>query len=428
MESIGSFVSDSHVPDEVLEHSKMAFANWLAVAIHGAHTEEGQRLISFAQDFGTGKYPLIGTRTKSPPQIAALVNGANGHIDDYDDTHLKTVTHPATPVIGALISCVKEDTTVRDFLEAIALGSEIGIRVALLLGPSHYNQGWHSTATTGIIGAALGAARLLPLNPEQTVNAGALASLQPIGLRVAFGTSGKAFQVGTASESGYLCAKAAQFDVDAPRDALENRVGLRIISTDFDPAQLNTLGSKWHFLDDIFKTYPCGIVAHPLIDAGRSLFKDHVTRGKIEKVIATVNPLVIDLTGISRPRTSLEIKFSSRYLLALALVKGNVVIEDMGSPSSREILELADKVELIADSAVPTDSCFLKVIFGSNETVTTSVKGIASEPADKVWNRLREKFESCVKPWLKDSSSVWKNWLEIDIDSSINDFIRSLGR
>lgn len=426
LESIGSFASASHVPDEILEHTKMAFANWLAVTIHGAQTTEGQKLVAFAQDFGSGKSLLVGTNIHSPPQIAALVNSANGHIDDYDDTHLQTVTHPSTPVIGAVLSCIEKNTTVRDFLEGIALGSEIGIRVALLLGSSHYNRGWHSTATTGVIGAAVGAARLLSLDAEKIVYAGGLATLQPIGLRTAFGTMGKAFQVGAASESGYISAKGSQFGLDAPRDALENRVGLRIISTDFDPGQLSTLGSEWHFLDDIFKSYPCGIVAHPLIDAGRSLFKDCSKRGKIERIIATVNPLVIDLTGISRPHTGLEIKFSSSYLLALAIVKGNVTIRNMESPSSQEILELSDRVELVPDTNVATDSCNLEVIFPSNETVATSVKGIASGTAEEEWNKLKEKFENCVDPWLKDSSSVWKDWTRIDMDSPILDFIRSM--
>jgi 2-methylcitrate dehydratase PrpD len=35
---------------------------------------------------------------------AALLNGISSHIFDFDDTHLKTVIHPAGPVASAILA------------------------------------------------------------------------------------------------------------------------------------------------------------------------------------------------------------------------------------------------------------------------------------------------------------------------------------
>jgi 2-methylcitrate dehydratase PrpD len=35
---------------------------------------------------------------------AAFVNGVSSHIFDYDDTHLKTIIHPAGPVVSAILA------------------------------------------------------------------------------------------------------------------------------------------------------------------------------------------------------------------------------------------------------------------------------------------------------------------------------------
>jgi 2-methylcitrate dehydratase PrpD len=35
---------------------------------------------------------------------AALVNGITSHTFDFDDTHLKTIIHPAGPVASALLA------------------------------------------------------------------------------------------------------------------------------------------------------------------------------------------------------------------------------------------------------------------------------------------------------------------------------------
>ena len=47
---------------------------------------------------------MIGRDERLDELHAALVNGISSHVLDYDDTHLKTIIHPAGPVASAILA------------------------------------------------------------------------------------------------------------------------------------------------------------------------------------------------------------------------------------------------------------------------------------------------------------------------------------
>ncbi len=47
---------------------------------------------------------VLGRRDRVDMANAALVNGITSHTFDFDDTHLKTIIHPAGPVASALLA------------------------------------------------------------------------------------------------------------------------------------------------------------------------------------------------------------------------------------------------------------------------------------------------------------------------------------
>jgi hypothetical protein len=50
------------------------------------------------------KPTILGCRERFDVMNAAFVNGVSSHIFDYDDTHLKTIIHPAGPVVSAILA------------------------------------------------------------------------------------------------------------------------------------------------------------------------------------------------------------------------------------------------------------------------------------------------------------------------------------
>ena len=56
------------------------------------------------------------------------MNGMSSHVLDFDDTHLKTVIHPAGPVAPAILALAEmQPMSGRDFLHALILGVEVGV-------------------------------------------------------------------------------------------------------------------------------------------------------------------------------------------------------------------------------------------------------------------------------------------------------------
>src|SRR3546814_1237163 len=79
---------------------------------------------------------------------AALLNGITSHVLDYDDTHLKTIIHPAGPVASALLALAEiRPLSGRDLLTALIVGIEVECRIGNAVYPDHYDRGWHLTGT-----------------------------------------------------------------------------------------------------------------------------------------------------------------------------------------------------------------------------------------------------------------------------------------
>ena len=142
---------------------------------------------------------------------AALMNGISSHVLDFDDTHLKTVIHPAGPVASAILALAEtRPVSGRDFLHALVLGAEVECRIGNAVYPAHYDRGWHITGTTGVFGAAAASGRLLGLSEQQMRWAFGLAATQPVGLREMFGTMTKSFHPGRAAQNGLTAAVLAK--------------------------------------------------------------------------------------------------------------------------------------------------------------------------------------------------------------------------
>src|SRR5678815_5957544 len=77
---------------------------------------------------------------------AALLNGISSHTFDFDDTHLKTIIHPAGPVVSAALALAERyGATGRQLIDATILGIDVACRVGNMIYPEHYDRGWHIT-------------------------------------------------------------------------------------------------------------------------------------------------------------------------------------------------------------------------------------------------------------------------------------------
>ena len=145
------------------------------------------------EENGVNQARVISTGYNVSSRGAALANGATGHALDYDDTHFLFVGHPTSSALPTALALGEElELSIEDLLLAYMAGVEVSTRIGHILGYSHYNAGFHQTATSGSFGATIVASKLLNLSEDQTINALGLVSTRASGIKSQFGTMGKA--------------------------------------------------------------------------------------------------------------------------------------------------------------------------------------------------------------------------------------------
>ena len=303
------------LPPQVRKETARAFVNWAGCAIGGSHHETLDVAIAALGPFsGPATASVLGRSERLDPLHAALMNGISSHVFDFDDTHLRTVIHPAGPVASALLAFAEyRPVSGADFVNAFVLGVETECRIGNAVFPEHYDVGWHITGTTGVFGAAAAVGKLLGLDAQRLTWALGLAATQPVGLREMFGTMTKSFHPGRAAQNGFTAALLAEKGYTSSEHGIEAKRGwanVLSVARNYDEITQG-LGERYELLVNTYKPFACGIVIHPTIDGCIQLRNaEHLTADRIASVALRVHPLVLELTGKRAPQTGLEGKFS----------------------------------------------------------------------------------------------------------------------
>ncbi|HEX9365812.1 MAG TPA: MmgE/PrpD family protein [Vicinamibacterales bacterium] len=333
--------------------------NWAGCAVGGSRHETVDIAVRALRPFsGAPHASLLGRGERMDVLHASLMNGISSHVLDFDDTHLKTVIHPAGPVASAILALAEtRPVSGRDFLHALVLGAEVECRIGNAVYPAHYDRGWHITGTTGVFGAAAASGRLLGLSEQQMRWAFGLAATQPVGLREMFGTMTKSFHPGRAAQNGLTAAVLAKEGFTSSEVGLEGRTGwAHVLSTACDYAQITRgLGEHYEILLNTYKPFACGVVLHPIIDACLQLrAAHHLTPDAIDRIDLAVHPLVLELTGRRAPQTGLEGKFSVYFAAAVAMAAGAAGVKQFTDEWVRQpaVVALRDRVVATVDSSM----------------------------------------------------------------------------
>ncbi|MDB5540456.1 MAG: 2-methylcitrate dehydratase [Devosia sp.] len=373
-------VTHDAIPAEVRTEGVRTFVNWLGCAVGGARHETVDRALETVQMFsGPRRAQVLGRLERLDELHAALINGISSHVLDYDDTHLKTIIHPAGPVASAILA-VSESRNIsgRDFLTALVVGIEVECRIGNSVYPDHYDRGWHITGTTGVFGAAAATGRLLGLDHQQMTWALGIAATQSSGLREMFGTMCKSFHPGRAAQNGAMAAFLAKAGFDSSERAIEAPRGFaNVLSTRQDYAEITEgLGTRWEAALNSYKPFACGIVIHPTIDGCQQIRAQLGPKVEaIRSVELSTHPLVLELTGKTEPRTGLEGKFSVYHAAAIALLRGDGTPSAFTDEAVRDpaVVALRDRVKATSNSAIDEDAVDIVVTLQDGERIELSV-------------------------------------------------------
>ncbi len=369
------------LPAAVKKEGTRTFFNWVGVTVGGSHHETVDHAVAAVTPFaGKPEAILLGRAEKLDSVNAALINGIASHIFDYDDTHLKTIIHPAGPVASAIQALAQHrPVSGRDFLHALILGVETECRIGNAVYPSHYDLGWHITGTCGVFGGAVAAGKLLGLNEKQMIWALGIAASQPVGLKVQFGSMTKSFHAGRAAQNGLTAALLAAQNFTSDNAPLEGKDGwAQAISRSVKWDEVTEgLGTRYEAALNTYKPFACGIVSHPGIDAAIQLrSENHLTADMIAGVELHANPLVLSLMGKTTPATGLEGKFSIYHSIAVGLIYGAAGEKQFQDAVVRDpqVAALRAKVTVRTDPAILTQKSDLIVRLKDGRVLTRHIE------------------------------------------------------
>jgi 2-methylcitrate dehydratase PrpD len=345
--------------DAVDREAHRTLLNWIGCAVGGArHATVAAALAAVEELAPAAQATILGRSERVDMGSAALLNGITSHTFDFDDTHLKTIIHPAGPVASAAWAVGEHfGATGRALVDAVVLGVDVSCRVGNMIYPDHYDRGWHITGSTGMLGAAAACARLLRLDAEKTTMALGIAASQPVGVREQFGSMTKPFHPGAAARAGLTSALLAKHGYTASTRALEAPRGL--VQTYSAKCSWNeitdALGQRFEISFNTYKPFACGIVIHPAIDGCVQLRGAHALRAQdIERIDLRVHSLVLELTGKKAPRSGLEAKFSVYHACAAGLLFGQAGESEFADDvvARADVIALRDRIHATVDGSI----------------------------------------------------------------------------
>lgn len=361
------------LPPGVGYAARRSLFNVLATGVGAASSDAIEILLDHG---GPGLSPVLGRDASVDWHSAALLAGTAAHLDDFDDTHLTTVIHPAAVTMAVLLALQPEVTASGDrFLTASALGCESQLRIGVAISPNHYDRGWHITGTCGVFGAAVTAGVLLGLDADGLLRALGLAAVMTLGHREGFGTMTKPFHPGKAAANGVAAARLAARGLSG----VPLELALPALADPIDYAQFDRDWDRdWELERNTFKPYPCGIVAHPSIDAARAVSGS----GQIEEVLVDCHPLVPELMGRRHPADGLQSRFSVYHAIACGLLFGSAGLAEFSDARAVDpaVRRVRDLITLLPTAERARDSARIRVYPGPVEAFVEHARGSLDRP------------------------------------------------
>jgi 2-methylcitrate dehydratase PrpD len=397
--------------------ARNAMIDIIGCMIAGAADESTGCAFDAVRDLGDGPASVLGAVEPLSAPLAALVNGTAAHALDFDDNYHGTCGHATAVLAPALLALAEE----RGLGGAAVLDAYIaGLEALLVIGAgvnvAHYEKGWHTTSTIGVIGAAGAAARLMGLDADGVQRALSLGFSHASGSKLQFGTMAKPLHAGMAAKNALMAARYAQAGLSAADEPLEPAWGFRDLYIGFDtspgyddasdllgpPLAIERYGLK-------VKIHPDCASTHCAVDGVLALMAEHgLGAGDIDSVETVVNKVSYDNLMFPEPASEMQARFSMQYGIALAVTKGALKLADFRPeaiadeavrawlPRVKMSLSPPHNPLATADNGREPAKVFIRTKDGRKfEIFVQHAKGVLQNPLteDEMW----AKFDDCVE-------------------------------
>ncbi len=272
------------LPPEVEEKTALHVLDTFAAMVSGTRLPAGLKAIPFVTGLGgREEATVVGSRTLTSAAHAALANGMLAHADETDDSHAPSLTHPGCAVVPAALAVAERGhRSGREFLRAVAVGYDVGPRVAAALGAERFFERHHSSHSFGgLFGATAAAGALSALDDRAVEHALAYA------VQLASGNScwqrdpdhiEKAFDFGgMPAQGGVLAASMVAAGFTGTTHPLEGNPGLfAAFSEEAQPdLAIEALGERFEVMRTAIKKWSVGSPIQAALDSLETMLAEH---------------------------------------------------------------------------------------------------------------------------------------------------------
>jgi len=353
------------VPKDVVHKIKLCLLDYVANLYGSLELQAVKDTLSCMHDLsGEGKSTALGCGFKTSMPGAAFINGTTAEAIEAQDGLRFGGNHPVSAVMPAAFALAEaNNSSGKEFLEAIIAGYETADRAAAAMHPYHTLSGFLPTGTCGTFGAAVAAAKLLKLDKEGMLNAlGNAGYLLPISMaeQLMGGHTIKIVQGGQAASAGITAAGLAAKGITGCPEVLEGsslKGGFTQITSKVDPKPeriTDRLGEHFTITDLYFKPFTACRHTHGAAQATLDLLRENrFSWTDVESVnVATYGMAEIAVgKGIPENGTIVSAQFSIPYVVAACLMDNELGPLQLTEKriADKDLLALSKKVSVKAD-------------------------------------------------------------------------------
>lgn len=393
-----------NLPGQVVTEAKKGFLDFLGVAIVGSREPSTRILLNASGALTTrGEATILGTRVRTLPAVAALVNGHAAHALDYDDTQPGRTTHISAPVLAATLAVAENARfSGKKVLSAYIAGFEIGCRLGRSARFGHHliRNGIHPIGILGHVGAVAAVGHIVGLAPLQMNYGFALAASQAAGLVRSFGTMCKPLQVAKAAHDAVFSAELARRGFSAAEGIFEGEHNLfSIYGGKTDPKKLTLgLGQNFEIMENTIKVFACAGWRNSIVEASILLSRNHNLKAQeVKEVVIWAPERLLKLPNYEEPRTGLEGKFSSQHAAAVGLVDHGGGIEQFSDARVADpgLAKLRRRIRMKVDASLGNYQIRMEVKMVDGRKLSHFVPARKGTPRNPLtWEELVEKFRA----------------------------------
>lgn len=431
------------LPQPVVEQVKLSILDGLGVCLHGATLPWTQKVRDMVlEDGGKPLASVWGSGAKVGLAGAVLVNSTAGHAFEMDDIHKESIIHPNSLSVPTALALAEADPalTGQDIVAAIAVGAEIGIRIGNAATMALFLNGFHPQGTSGAFVAAVTAAHLLKLSPEQMQHAIGIAGSLGAGLMAAQeGAMVKRLHAGRAAQAGLQAALLAKKGFTGITDVVEAGYGgfLSAIARTPNPARLlEGLGHDWEVAKVGFKMYPNVTSIHAALDAMRAT---GAKANEIESIEVGCGHMTFVHTAWDyRPAGVTAAQMNMFYGIAVMALRGDVVANDYteATIADPEILAFIKRIKVHEDAGLEAmgaayrHAARVKVRTADGRTIEREILNRRGSPENPVSrDDVERKFAGNLAGLVDSGETDRLKSLALALDAfpNANDILRIMG-